>query len=200
MTLRLAVLGDSIAHGVGARHADHTLASRITADLRGRGVSVHPRVFAVSGARSADLGHQVDRALAWVPHVALVVIGANDLTHFVPVESAAADLRGAVRRLRLLGAEVVVAPAPDLSIVPHVPPALRPVVREGSAVLRRAQVRVTLEEGGRVADEDGSTSSAFAEDRSLFSGDRFHPSSSGYGVIAASLLPVVHAAAHAASS
>lgn len=199
MTLRLAVLGDSIAHGVGAGHPDHTLASRITAALRVQGVSMHSQVFAVPGARSADLARQVDRVLAWAPQVALVVVGANDLTHLVPAEAAAAGLRSAVRRLRLVGAEVVVAPAPDLSIVPHVPPALRPVVREGSAALRRAQVRVTLEEGGRVADEDGSTSSAFAEDRSLFSGDRFHPSSSGYGVIAASLLPVVHMAALAAS-
>jgi lysophospholipase L1-like esterase len=46
-----------------------------------------------------------------------------------------------------------------------------------------------------VADGDGRTSSVFAEDRSLFSDDAFHPSSAGYAVIADALLPEVLAAA-----
>jgi len=199
MTIRFAVLGDSIAYGVGADDVSHTLASRISTHLAENGIAAEPRVFAVSGARSADLARQVDRASPWRPHLALIVIGANDLTHLVPVGEAAADLREAVRRLREVGAEVVVAPAPDLSIVPHVPPAYRGLVRDGSALLRKAQVAVTLEEAGRIADADGATSEAFARDRSLFAGDRFHPSSTGYRVIAAALAPVLHAAAVAAT-
>ncbi|MEU8612754.1 SGNH/GDSL hydrolase family protein, partial [Actinoplanes sp. NPDC048791] len=39
---------------------------------------------------------------------------------------------------------------------------------------------------------------AFAVDASLFSADRFHPSSAGYAVIAESLAPAVRAAAAAA--
>jgi lysophospholipase L1-like esterase len=89
---------------------------------------------------------------------------------------------------------VVVAPAPDLSAVPHVPPALRPVVRAGSDLLRSRQTEAVLAAGGRVADQDGSTSAAFAADRSLFSGDSFHPSGAGYRVIVDALLPVVLAA------
>jgi lysophospholipase L1-like esterase len=46
-----------------------------------------------------------------------------------------------------------------------------------------------------VADPDGRTSELFRADRSLFSADRFHPSSAGYGVIAGELLPHVLAAA-----
>ena len=195
MTIRFAVLGDSIGFGVGAHRSTDTLASRITADLSTQGLPAEPRVFAVSGARSADLAAQVRRALTWQPQVALVVIGANDLTHFIPVSEAAADLREAVRCLRSAGAEVVVAPAPDLSILPHVPPAFRAGVRESSAAMRRAQIVATLEEGGRVADGDGGASAAFAEDRSLFSADRYHPSSAGYRVIAARLAPIVYAAA-----
>ena len=195
MTLRLAVLGDSIAYGVGADHLSHTLAQRLTSALTSRGVDVEPRVFAAPGARSADLARQVARALTWQPGLAVTVIGANDLTHLVPPDQASHALRHAVRRLRELGAEVVVAPAPDLSIVPHVPPAFRATVAAASRVLREAQVRVTREEGGRVADEDGETSAAFRRDRSLFSTDRFHPSSAGYEVIAGSLMPVVVEAA-----
>ena len=197
--MRLAVLGDSIAYGVGADHPSHTLAHRIRAALADRGVDVEPEVFARSGARSADLAAQVRRAVAWGPHLALVVIGANDLTHFVPHDQATEQLRAAVRELRAHGTEVVVAPAPDLSTVPHVPPLMRPVVRAGSLALRSAQVRAVSQEGGRVADATGHTSAAFGRDPALFSRDRFHPSSAGYAVIAEALVPAVLEAASGAS-
>lgn len=198
MTTRLAVLGDSIAYGVGADHPSHTLAQRLRSALAGHGITVEPKVFARSGARSADLASQVRRALDWGPHLVVVVIGANDLTHFVPHGDAAEQLRVAVRRLRDRDAEVVVAPAPDLSMLPHVPPVMRPVVQAGSLALRRAQVRAVLEEGGRVADATAGTSSAFGSDSTLFSRDRFHPSSAGYAVIAEALVPTVLEAVSAA--
>jgi lysophospholipase L1-like esterase len=129
--------------------------------------------------------------------VAVVVIGANDLARLVPADVAAEQLRAVVRSLRAGGSEVVVAPAPDLSVVPHVPAALREVVRRASGQLRAAQVAATRAEGGRVADLHASTSRAFAADPALFSADRFHPSSRGYAVIAEALAPVVVEAAAA---
>jgi lysophospholipase L1-like esterase len=197
-TLRLAVLGDSIARGQGASHLDDTLAVRLARGLEQHGIDVQARVFAAPGASSADLHRQVVRALPWQPTVAVVVIGANDLTHQVPVERAAGLLGDAVRRLHEHGAEVVVAPAPDLSIVPHVPDGVRGVVRAASVYLRNRQVQAVRSAGGRVADEDGATSALFEQDRSLFSGDAFHPSSAGYEVIAAALLPSVLEAVAAA--
>jgi hypothetical protein len=89
---------------------------------------------------------------------------------------------------------VVVAPAPDLSVIPHVPPAMRALVQAGSALLRSAQARETIAAGGRIADPEGSTSAAFAADPALFSRDRFHPSSAGYAMIAKALAPAVRAA------
>ncbi len=194
-TLRLAVLGDSIGYGTGAARAADSLGPRLVAALEGADVRAEYRVFAVPGAVSADLAAQVDRARAWRPQLVVVVIGANDLTHLVPAERAASALGAAVRALRAAGAQVVLAPAPDLSIVPHVPPFLREIVRAGSAVLRAAQVRVVRAEGGLLADADGATSAAFAADPGLFSVDRFHPSSAGYAVIARALAPVVADAA-----
>jgi lysophospholipase L1-like esterase len=197
MSLRLAILGDSIAFGIGASSSSETLAPRLVAALAAVGVRAESRVFAIPGAISADLPAQVERAVAWRPDVAVVVVGANDLTRLVPPERAAASLAVAVRGLRELGAAVVLAPAPDLSVVPHVPPAFRAIVRLGSDALRRAQVRVTRQQGGLVADPDGRTSAAFARDPAMFSRDRFHPSGSGYAVIAAALAPAVVQAARA---
>ena len=86
---------------------------------------------------------------------------------------------------------MVVAPAPDLSAVPHVPAFLHEAVRAAGDVLRERQASAVLAAGGHVADPDQRASRAFATDRSLFSPDRFHPSSAGYAVIADSLLPTV---------
>lgn len=189
--LRLALLGDSIAWGQGASRPDERLGPRLEAALRGRGVDVTHRVFAVPGARTRDLAAQVGQVVPWRPDVALVVIGANDLTHREPAEVAARLLGEAVRTLRSAGAEVVVAPAPDLGAVPHVPVSLRAAVRAASDHLRGLQSAAVRAEGGHVADAEGRTSAAFAADPSMFSADRFHPSSAGYAVIADALLPTL---------
>jgi lysophospholipase L1-like esterase len=194
VTIRVALLGDSIAAGAGASRAADALGPRLVTGLAARGVDATTQVYAVSGARSSALRGQVDRALTWAPHLAVVVIGANDLTHRTPPAQAASALEDAVRRLRSAGVEVVVAPAPDLSAVPQVPSGLRAVLQAASAQLRDHQIAGTTAAGGHVADGDGTTSRAFAADPALFSGDRFHPSSRGYAVIAEALLPEVYAA------
>lgn len=193
--LRLGVLGDSIAYGQGASRRDDTLGPRLVRALATHDIPSEARVFAVPGARSAGLRPQVDRALTWRPHVVVLVIGANDLTHFTPLGAAISAFGDAVRRLRSAGAEVVVAPAPDLSAVPHVPPQLRVLVQRASISLREQQVAVALEADARVADRAGDTAQAFAADHGLFCADLFHPSSSGYAVIADALLLEVLAAA-----
>lgn len=200
MTLRLAVLGDSIAAGQGAAQPQDTIARRLARRLRRHGTDARSRVFATSGARSSALARQVERALPWEPQVAVIVIGANDVTNQTPPGDAARDLAAAVRRLREAGAEVVVAPAPDLSMVPHVPAFLRPAVRAASARLRTAQVEAATAAGATIADGDGRTSEAFSADRRLFSPDRFHPSSAGYAVIARELWPHVLDAAEAVTA
>jgi lysophospholipase L1-like esterase len=198
VTLAFAVLGDSIAYGQGASRPADTVAARLAADLASTDIRTDVRVFAVPGARSQALAAQVQQAAPWKPDLALIIIGANDLTHFVPPEQAAAHLAAAVRALRTTGSEVVVAPAPDLSVVPWVPPQMRPVVRAGSQMLQMQQQRAARAEGARVAEIAVGSAAEFAVDPGLFSADRFHPSSAGYAVIADSLAPAVREAAAAA--
>jgi len=195
MQLRFAVLGDSIAYGQGAAKPADTAAARLAAGLTGRGIDTDLRVYAVPGARSEGLAAQLKQALPWRPQLALIIIGANDLTRLIPPPQAAAQLGAAVRQLRAAGAEVVVAPAPDLSVVPWVPPQMRPVVQAGSAALHQAQAQASLAAGAHVADIGMSSAAGFAADPSLFSADRFHPSSAGYARIAEVLTPAVGKAA-----
>jgi lysophospholipase L1-like esterase len=194
MALTLVMLGDSIAYGQGASRPTDTVGARLVADLAAAGIAVELRVVAMPRARSAALSAQVERALARRADVAVIIVGANDLTGFVSPQLAAAQLGDALKTLRAAGTQVVVVPAPDLSAVPWVPDQLRRLVGAGCAVLQQAQIRVARAAGARVADV-AAASSRFAGDASLFAADRFHPSSAGYALIAEHLAPVVRAAA-----
>lgn len=189
MTLRFLVLGDSLAYGTGAASAADTLGARLSRVLEQADADVQVDVVAVPGATSLDLAAQVRRALPLSADLALLVIGANDLTHQVPVPRAASALGAALRDLRAGGTDVLVVPTPDLSSVAWVPPAFRSLVADVCNQLRARQTAVAEAAGALVAPVAPALSRAFEADPALFSTDRFHPSSAGYALVAESLAP-----------
>jgi lysophospholipase L1-like esterase len=200
-SLRLAVLGDSLAYGVGAAHPDDTLGARLAGMLERHGYAVELHVLAVPGATSIDLAPQVRRALPLGTDLAVIVVGANDLPRMVPPDRSSAALRAAVESLRAGGTTVVVVPAPDLSAVPWLPLALRSALRAACGELQQRQAAVAEAAGALVAHVADQVAAAFAADPALFCADRFHPSSAGYARIAAALgRSVVTAAATACRS
>lgn len=196
MSIRLAVLGDSVAAGLGADIAAHTVGGvivRAVVAVSGRPVTMTNH--AVVGARSADLDRQVTRCLSTRPHVAVIIIGANDVTHLVPRSRAARLLESAIARLVDAGTSVVVGTCPDLGTVRPVGPPLKWVARERSRSLAAAQRRAATRAGAHpvsLYDRLGPEFEANAE--AFFGPDRFHPSSMGYRRIGATLLPPVLAA------
>lgn len=190
-TLRFRVLGDSLAFGVGCTAAEQTVGHRLAEVLRAHGHQVALGVHAVSGARSVDLAPQVREAVPTGVDLALVVIGANDLTSFTPPAIGARLLHDAVANLRRAGARVVVATAPDLGIVSHVPPAYRDLVSQASTMYARVQADAVRLAGGTVATVGRELFDRFRTDPALFSTDRFHPSPAGYALIADALAPHV---------
>jgi lysophospholipase L1-like esterase len=189
VTLRFLVLGDSLAFGTGAAHPRDTLGARLSRELERAGHAVHLDVAAVPGATSLDLAAQVRRPGAPDADVALLVIGANDLTRQIPSARAAAALGAAVGELRVRGTDVLVVPTPDMSSVAWVPPAFRSVV---AGICDQARARQTLAAeaaGAVVATVDPEVSRRFAAEPGLFSADRFHPSSAGYALVAEALAP-----------
>lgn len=193
--LRLAVLGDSAGAGLGADHPDETPGALLATALAARGREVVLEVFAVSGSQSADLEPQVSRTLLTPPHVAVISIGANDVTHRVAPEQAVADQRAAVERLQAAGVRVVVGSTPDLSAVRPIPQPLRWWAGLRSRAMAAAQQR--LEDAGATVVPLGAllTERFGADPQRYFCRDRFHPSPEGYRAIAEALLPAVVSAA-----
>lgn len=191
----LMIFGDSTAAGLGCLVADEVPGVRLArglAEESGRRVRLSTK--AISGASSKGLGGQVDAMLVAgkKPDAAVIMIGANDVTHRQSVGAAAARLGEAVARLRGTGAAVVVGTCPDLGVVTAIPQPLRTFARSRGLRLARAQAEAVLVHGGHpVPLADLLAPEFLAAPDSLFAIDRFHPSAAGYELAAQQLLPVL---------
>jgi lysophospholipase L1-like esterase len=194
----LAMLGDSTSVGMGVTDPHASPGAVIAGGLAAlSGRPVRLTVVGVVGAESRHLDGQIDRLLdrTPAPDVAVVMIGANDVTHRLAPAVSVRFLDGAVRRLRESGAEVIVGTCPDLGTIEPMPQPLRYVARRWSRHLAAAQTIVVVEAGGRSVSMADLMARDLAErPREMFAEDRFHPSAAGYARMAAVLLPSVCAA------
>jgi lysophospholipase L1-like esterase len=194
--IKMALLGDSSAAGYGVERVEETpgalLASGV-AELADR--RVYLREFAVVGAESSDLAKQVDRTLPIEPDVAVILIGANDVTHQVRPATSVRHLSEEVRRLREAGIAVLVGTCPDLGTLKPIVPPLKQVARTWSRRLAAAQTIAVLENGGRTVSLGSILGPEFAAAPALLFGpDQFHPSAVGYRSLVGVLLPSALAA------
>lgn len=223
--LRLAFLGDSTAAGQGVRHAHQTPGALLASGLAAVAERpVELRVVAQSGAQSDDLARQVTQLLApphdplagpagataapvgpphleaaqppaWRPDTAVIMIGANDVTHRMPPAKSVRFLADAVRTLRAAGCEVVVGTCPDLGTIEPVYQPLRWVARRLSRQLAAAQTIAVVEHGGRTVSLGDLLGPEFAaHPTELFGPDNYHPSAEGYMTAAMAVLPTLCAA------
>ncbi|MBW8481565.1 SGNH/GDSL hydrolase family protein [Actinomadura parmotrematis] len=189
--LSFAMLGDSTAAGLGVQVPDETPAAMLAAGLSSiAGRPVRLTNVAVSGSRSAALEGQTGRALEAVPDVAVIMIGANDVTGRVPAGESVRHLGDAVRRLREAGCQVVVGTCPDLGSVKPVMQPLRWIAQRASRQLAAAQTIAVVENGGRSVSLGDLLGREFAAAPvEMFSADRYHPSARGYAAAAMAVLP-----------
>ena len=200
--LRLVLLGDSTALGVGVDQVSDTVGGQLAALLvdgpQGRRVELSS--VAIAGARSADLEIQVARALVGVhPDIAVILVGSNDAIRLAVPAEAAAHLAAAVRRLRRAGVAVVVGTCPDLGAVRAFAPPLRQLLGWHGRRLGRAQIDAVRAAGGTPVDLADRAGPVFRADAGTLCHDGFHPSADGYRVWAHALLPAIMAAAGTAA-
>ncbi len=191
---QLLVLGDSSAAGMGADAAHQTVGAIIAhgvSALSGRPVRLTN--VAVVGAESSGLDVQLASALEEVPKpdVAVILVGANDVTHRIDKSVAVRHLEQTVRSLVAIDCQVIVGTCPDLGTIEPVAQPLRLLARRWSRDLAAAQTVAVVEAGGRTVSLGDLLGGEFGSSREMFSHDRFHPSPAGYARVAAVLLPSV---------
>ncbi|MEU6034755.1 SGNH/GDSL hydrolase family protein [Actinomadura sp. NPDC047616] len=178
--LRLVVIGDSTAVGVGAAAHAEALPGFLAAALRERlGRSVAWSVTGRSGATARRVVTDLVPALnGAAPDLVVVTVGINDLIRRRPLGTWAADLTALVTAVRgaYRDATVLVAGMPPVHRFPALPQPLRLVIGARARAMDRVMREVAHAHGALHAPMD----EAMARDRRLFAADGFHPSPAGY--------------------
>lgn len=195
--IRLLLAGDSLAASLGAANPKSTVGARLAKGLAKHSFhAVDLRTVAVVGSTAGELGSQLDTLPpGYVPDIAVIVVGGNDIMQRVPQGESVAALKRAVERLRAQGAEVVVGTCPDMDILLTVPQPLRSMVGRASRHLASAQYKAVLAAGGRPVELGRAVKPLFLADPAyMFAADHVHPSSLGYRGASKVMLPAVLAA------
>ena len=189
--LRLAMLGDSLAAGLGVDAPEQlpgVVLARGLANDSGRPVQLD--TLAICGCTSRRLAGQVDAALINAPNAALVMIGANDVTRRIPPWESARLLGEAVSRLRAAGTTVIAGTCPDLGTIRQIPQPLRAIAHTSSWALARLQHDAISAAGGLPVSLAQLLARDFrTQPDILFGRDHFHPSTAGYETACSMLLP-----------
>ncbi len=184
--LRMVMLGDSAAAGVGAATHRETLCGQLAAGLgalTGRAVSW--RVAARSGAttrsiRTTLLTWLTDPRTRWRPDLVLVVTGANDALRLRRPAAFRRDVTALVRSARhRLGRDVPVllVGLPPVHRFPSLPPWIRLPVGGYARHLDRQLGRVARAEPDVHHLPVGTLP---IDIEAALAADRFHPSPAGY--------------------
>lgn len=194
--LHVMIFGDSTATGYGCRSADEVPGALIARKLAERTrKTIRLSTKAIVGATSKGLAGQVDAMLVAgpPPDVAVIMIGANDVTALNAVGQSAQRLGAAVRRLHTSGATVVVGTCPDLGMIAAIPQPLRWVAHTRGRRLAHAQSLAVKAAGGFPVPFPDLRASEFQNaPELLLAQDQYHPSAAGYALAADRLIPALY--------
>lgn len=190
--VHLMIFGDSTATGYGCMSAEEVpgvLIARGLAERSGKAVRLSTK--AIVGATSKGVAGQVDAMFVAgpPPDVAVMMLGANDVTALNGISQSAQRLALTVRRLRSRGAVVVVGTCPDLGVISAIPQPLRSLAHARTSQLARAQTAAVRGAGGVPVPMAQLLAPRFrAAPELMFSADGFHPSPAAYALAADALL------------
>lgn len=169
--LRILVLGDSSAAGVGASHQDEALLGQMRKRFS-QTHRVHWQVDAVTGATTADTIKRLQEMPAHKIDVVSVSLGVNDITKLVPLpvwlhrQAAMMDLL----RDKFQADVICISGVPQMQYFPLLPQPLRWVLGcQAERFNRHLRKLVASRPEGRFVEMD------FDTDTSLMSDDGFHP-------------------------
>jgi lysophospholipase L1-like esterase len=190
--MHLMIFGDSTATGYGCMRAEEVpgvLIARGLAERTGKAVRLSTK--AIVGATSKGVAGQVDAMFVAgpPPDLAVMMLGANDVTALNGISQSAQRLALSVRKLRSQGAVVIVGTCPDLGLIGAIPQPLRSLAHARTSRLARAQAASVRAAGGVPVPLAQALGPQFrAAPELMFSADGFHPSAAAYALVADALL------------
>lgn len=192
--LAMAVLGDSLACGLGASVSEMGLAHRWHARVRAEHPASTLFTLAVPHSTMGDvLRHQVPKLRGLTADLIVVIAGANDLRY-------SRDVIVLMRRFRNLleaihhaapGAQLVAGGMPDVTRTVAVPRLLKAPVQRLCERLNDRMHAVASSLGDGFIDMFAYTSAPLCEGVEYLCGDGFHPNDFGYAEIAERAYPAL---------
>jgi lysophospholipase L1-like esterase len=174
---------------MSAEEVPGVLIARGLAEQTGKVVRLSTK--AIVGATSKGVAGQVDAMFVAgpPPDVALMMLGANDVTALNGISQSAQRVELAVRKLRGRGAVVVVGTCPDLGVIGAIPQPLRSLAHARTSQLARAQAAAVRSAGGVPVPLAQLLAPQFrAAPEVMFSADGYHPSAAAYALAADAML------------
>jgi lysophospholipase L1-like esterase len=181
--LTYVVLGDSTSIAQGGDYAQGYATA--TARYIAKTHTVTWVNVGVSGARANDVANlQLKQAVAYKPDIALVAVGANDVTHLTELSVARASLQKIISGLQAANPNVhiILTGSPDMGSPPRIPQPLRMLAGVRTQSLNSMVTGLT--DGKRVvfAPIAEKTGPIFRANHHLYAADNFHPTTEGYKV------------------
>lgn len=200
--LRLLVIGDSSAAGVGVNHQRDALAAPLAQQLARHGnVRVEWELLAATGLTSEAMLSRLKRAGPLRADVAVVIAGVNDITNEVPVAHAL-RLRGriAIWLAAHAGVRAVYFPAlPEMDLFPSLPEPLAWWAGQMSRRNNRAQAR-WAQRWPCARPHVAHVPMDGAMVPTLMAHDGFHPAAELYAIVAGRIAEFIVADRAAASN
>lgn len=174
--LRVLVVGDSAAAGVGVRHQSEALSGRLVNALS-REFHVHWQLHAQSGRRISGVIQSLDDLSDESFDVAVVSIGVNDVTGGTRIAKWHTGLKTLHRQLResLNCRQVIFTRIPPMEAFPALPQPLRSVLGRRASCLNQVMIETCTDLKNAVV-----CAPDFPLEPAFIANDGFHPSGQAY--------------------
>lgn len=201
--LSMAVLGDSLAFGLGATSVEAGLANQLHMHLRAERPGSTLFSFAVPHSTMGDvLRHQVPKLRGVNPDLVLVIAGANDLRYTRDVVVVARRFRSLLEAIvdAAPAAQIIAGGMPDVTRTVAVPWLLKSPVQKLCARINTRMHHIAASCGYGFIDMFEFTRAPLCEGVEYLCDDGFHPNDFGYAEIARRAYPAIAAAVERALS
>lgn len=187
-SLRLLIIGDSAAAGVGAEHQDDALAGQL-ASLLQKIYALQWCLIAKTGATTLSTLKKLSKLDSESFDVVVLSLGVNDVTGMVGQQQWLQQQRELIARVKSLYIPrlIIVNGVPPMHLFPALPQPLRWYLGKKARLMSAAlQAEIAQDPSVLFNPLD------FATDTELMASDGFHPGPAAYSVWAKTLRELIH--------
>jgi lysophospholipase L1-like esterase len=190
--LNYAIFGDSTSISQGGEYQNGYAVN--TAEYLSQNRQVSYQNFGVSGARISDVANsQIPQSSDFKADLALIAVGANDVTHLTSLKRIESDMNQIIDELQAQNPNmtIIFTGSASMGTVKRFPQPTRFLAGLQTNRVNQLMENIAQQRQVVFAHIARDTEEAFRNNPQHFSQDNFHPSDSGYAVWTEILISVI---------